>query len=134
MKRLLLLVILLCSGQVLMAQTAFFSTDKVTYCDWDNANNEFINCNESPESSLFKLNDGETMFLHTTESLSSSYFVQSKEYDKGTDTYSYKVKSDAGNSYTFIVDLKNDKFSVVGVNKSGSVYLLRHRIKHAWTE
>ena len=134
MKRLLLLLMFLGAGTLLRAQTAFFSTDKVTYCDWDNANEEFINCKETLESSLFKLNDSETMFMHTTESISSSYFVQSSEYDKSTDTYSYKVKSDVGSSYTFIVDLKNDKFSVVGVDKSGSVYLLRHRIKRAWTD
>lgn len=134
MKKLLLLFLLVGTTAALKAQTAFFSTDKVTYCDWDNDNNEFINCNSSPESTLFKLNDAETMFHHTTESISSSYFVQSKEHDEDTDTYSYKVKSDAGNSYTFIVDVKNEKFSVVGVNKSGSVYLLRHHIKRAWTE
>lgn len=134
MKKLLLLLALLGTNYWGWAQAAYFSTDKVTYCDWDNANSEFINCNDSPESTLFKLNSDETMFHHTTEDLSSSYYVQSKEYDKKTDTYSYKVKSDVGNEYTFIVDLKNEKFSVVGVNRSGGVYLLRHHIKRAWTD
>lgn len=134
MKRLLFLFLLVGSTTLLQAQTAYFSTDKITYCDWDNDNEEFINCNESAKSTLFKLNDDETMFTHTTESISSSYFVESKEYDKQTDTHSYKVKSDVGNSYTFIVDLKNEKFSIVGVNKSGGVYLLRHHIKRAWTD
>src|SRR5690606_36545034 len=130
MKKLLLLFLF--SGVATLAQAqAYFSTDKVTYCDWDNDNNEFINCNSSPESTLFKLNSEETMFHHTTADISSDYYVQNKEYDKSTDTYSYKVKSDAGNSYTFIVDIKNEKFSVVGVNKNGSVYLLRHHIKRA---
>jgi len=134
MKKLLLICGAICCAALSHAQ-AYFSTDKVTYCDWDNTNSEFINCSSSPESTLFKLNNDETIFHHTTSDISSDYYVQSKEYDKSTDTYSYKVKSDVGNEYTFIVDIKNEKFSVVGVNKNtGGVYLLRHHIKKAWAD
>jgi hypothetical protein len=76
------------------------------------------------------------MFHHTTEKISSDYYVTKKEYDKSNDVYTYDVKSDVGNTYFFIVDIKNNQIRIVGNNKTSDnkTYMHVYTVKQSWTD
>ena len=84
------------------------------------------------ESSLFVLNPEETVFEHTTPRQKSSYYVQSRKNEGKV--YTYEVKSDVGNNYTFEVDLAQDRMDIMVRADNGRWYLLRRHLKRVWTE
>jgi len=84
------------------------------------------------ESSLFMLNPAETMFEHTTPAMKSTYYVQSKSNDGKV--FSFEVKSDVGNSYTFDLNLKEDKLDIFGKDAKGRWFVKRLHFKRVWTE
>jgi hypothetical protein len=75
------------------------------------------------------MNENETLFKHTTETISSTYYVQSKEYDKKNDVYTYFVTSDVGNKYYYVFDLKNKEIKALLVGDRGKMQLVRFYIK-----
>jgi len=87
---------------------------------------------QTNESSLFLLNSGQTMFEHTTPEMKSSYFIQSRSNDGKTLTF--EVKSDVGNSYSFDLDLANDRLDIFGKNSSGQYFIKRHHLRRVWSE
>jgi hypothetical protein len=74
------------------------------------------------------MNEAETVFTHTTETIKSSYFVKSSEYDKENDVYTYNVTSDVGNDYYYIFDLKNKEVRIL-ITKEDTIELLRFYVK-----
>ena len=137
MKRIFFLLFLVVSGYTTAhAQAMFFSTSYKQECWWNEGTQKYDNCTGSDESSLFKLNSEQTMFHHTTEKISSDYYVTKHEYDKVNDVYTYDVKSDVGNTYFFIIDTKNKQIRIVGNNKSSDkkTYMHVYTIKQSWTE
>ena len=118
------------------AQGTFYSTNYKQECWWNESTSKYDNCKGSEESSLFKLNSGATMFHHTTEKISSDYYVTKKEYDKENNVYTYDVKSDAGNTYYFIIDTTQKQIRIVGNNKTSSnqTYIHVYTVKKSWTE
>jgi len=118
------------------SQTMYFSTSYKQECWWNESSGKYENCTGNDESSLFKLNSEQTMFHHTTEKISSDYYVSKHEYDKDNDVYTYDVKSDAGNTYFFIIDLKKNQVRIVGNNKTSNqkTYMHIYTVKKSWTE
>jgi hypothetical protein len=111
------------------AQVSFSCTYK-EYCDWDNVKEEWSsNCIGAAESSLFVWNKDETLFKHTTETITSTYFVQSSEYDKANDVYTYSVVSDVGNKYYFVFDINNLEIRAMPLNDDVDMVLIRWRVK-----
>lgn len=117
-------------------QTMYFSTDHFKVCTWNSYAEKFDDCTEKEESTLFTLNAEQTMFQHTTPTMKSSYFVSSHEYDEKTELWTYKVKSDAGNEYLFLIDLKNDALNIMGKTTGGKsqTYLITHHLKNTWKD
>jgi len=74
------------------------------------------------------MNEAETVFTHTTETIKSSYFVKSSEYDKENDVYTYFVTSDVGNDYYYIFDIKNKEVRIL-ITKEDTIELLRFYVK-----
>lgn len=111
----------------LKAQSSFSCVER-EYCYWNDTIKDFDNCSGYEDNSLFVMNASETMFTHTTESLKSSYYVQSKEYDEKNDVYRYKVVSDVGNEYIYIFDPKNKQIRALFV-KDGETILLTFTVK-----
>ena len=74
------------------------------------------------------MNKAETMFTHTIETLKSTYYIDSKEYDKKNDVYTYNVTSDVGNKYYYIFDPKNKEVRAV-FTKENKIVLLRFAVK-----
>lgn len=138
MKRILFTLLVAVIGAVQVeAQTMYFSTSTKQECWWNTSTEKFDKCSdEETSSSLFKLNSDQTMFHHTTNSISSDYYVTKKEYDKDNDVYTYDVKSDVGNTYFFVIDIKNNQIRIVGNNKSSSskTYMHVYTLKKAWTD
>ncbi len=111
----------------LNAQTSF-SCKYRQYCDWDENSKEFENCRGYDESSLFVFNQTETMFTHTTESIKSTYYVNTKKHDQESGTWSYQVTSDVGNQYLYVIDPKNNQIRALYVT-NGQAKLIVFTIK-----
>lgn len=111
----------------LEAQVSFSCTYR-QYCYWNGNSEKYEDCEGYEESSLFVMNKAETMFTHTIETLKSTYYIDSKEYDKKNDVYTYNVTSDVGNKYYYIFDPKNKEVRAV-FTKENKIVLLRFAVK-----
>ena len=112
-KHLLFVVAFLAMSFTAKAQVSFSCYHR-EYCDWNDAKEEYESeCRGYDEASLFVMNEDETMFTHTTESIKSTYYVKKREYDEKNDVYTYDVVSDAGNKYYYIFDPKNKEIRVL---------------------
>lgn len=106
-----------------------FSCYHREYCDWNDELNAFeSDCVGYDEASLFEMNESETMFTHTTESIKSTYYVKEKEYDEENEVWTYDVVSDAGNKYYYIFDPKNKEIRVLSENDDYNT-LIRFSVK-----
>jgi len=114
--------------------STFFSIDGLDYCEYDSVNRNFNNCTSRPgEASLFELNAGKTMFTHTTSSMTSHYYVQSKRLDTQYNLYTYEVVSDVGNRYIFYVPSTNTGNLSIFKEAGNKSYMIKHHIRRSWT-
>ena len=112
-KHLLLITALMAMTFTVKAQVSFSCWHR-EHCAWNEDLGEFeTECTGYDESSLFVMNEAETMFTHTTENIKSTYYVNKKEYDEVNDVYTYEVTSDVGNKYYYIFDPKNKEIRVL---------------------
>lgn len=121
-----LLLVSLTLSSSLFAQISF-SCNAREYGYWNEVTKEFGNFEGYKESSLFTFNEAETLFTHTTESITSTYYIQSSEYDEEYDVYAYKVISDVGNEYQYIFDPANREIRALSVK--GGPYIIRFYVK-----
>lgn len=128
MKKILFLGIFGLISLSVLAQISFSCTYR-EYCDWNEYSEAFTNCSGYNESSLFVMNENETLFKHVTKTISSTYYVQSREYDKKNDVYTYFVTSDVGNKYYYVFDLKNKEIRALLTDDKGKMQLVRFYIK-----
>jgi hypothetical protein len=136
MKQIFLIALTACSFHAANAQTSYFSTSYTQDCNWNESSGKYEDCKGNDQSTMFTLNGEKTMFHHTTESISSAYYVTSFKHDDSYDVDEYDVKSDAGNTYVFFVDTKNNQIRIVGNNKSSDnkTYMKVYTIKKTWAE
>jgi len=74
------------------------------------------------------MNESETMFTHTIETMKSTYYVNSSEYDETNKVWLYEVTSDVGNKYTYIFDIKNMQIRAL-YEKDGQTKLIVFTVK-----
>ena len=74
----LFLVFLGAVGTDISAQVSFSCTYR-EYCSWNDYTEQFVDCSGFEESSLFVMNESETMITHTTESIKSTYYVTGRK-------------------------------------------------------
>lgn len=80
---------------------------------------------------LFEFNKELTLFKHTTESITSTYYIQKWDYNEEESKYNMEVTSDAGNKYEMIIDGVNN--CVIFFYWLDDVYyMVRHTIKNSW--
>ena len=111
------------------SQTSF-STNYKEQCDWNQyTSNWETSCVGDDASSLFVMNSDETMFTHTTESMKSTYYVDSKE--SGDDgIFTYRVTSDVGNKYYYVFDMKAKEVKAASTRGEESEwYMVRWYVK-----
>ncbi len=109
------------------AQTSY-SCHYREYCDWDEAEGEFVDCSGYDEPSLFVMNADKTMFTHTIETMKSTYYISKKEYSEENDVWTYDVTSDVGNEYYYVFDEKNKEIRVLYI-KDDQTRLIRFYVK-----
>lgn len=118
-------MLLLCANA--FSQTSF-SCYYREYCPWNDETEEYEECSGFEEASLFVVNEEETMFVHTTETIKSSYYIDKKEYDEENEVFVYNVTSDVGNKYIYIFDIPNKQIRVV-IIKNESAQMARFYVK-----
>ncbi len=128
MKRTIIIFIILISCFSNLKSQISFSCSYRQYCIWNDINQQLEECQGYEESSLFVMNEAETMFTHTIETMKSTYYVTSSEYDTKKDIYTYDVISDVGNKYYYIFDPKNMQVRAV-YTKNDNTYLLIFTVK-----
>lgn len=134
MKKLGLIILALILSQQIYSQM-HISTNLREDFTWSDSQAKWIFVSQDPESStLFDFNKEITMFKHTTESISSSYYVKSSSSDKEKGILELDVVSDVGNKYHVVVDPINKNIRLVGTDKNGTSFLVRHTIKKLWFE
>ena len=102
-------------------QDAYWSTDKE---EWNVTSTD-------DGGTLFEFNKELTLFKHTTETITSTYYINKWEYDEEEVKYTMEITSDAGNEYEMIIDGINNCvafFYYIG----DEYYLVRHTIKNTW--
>ena len=139
MKKFIPIVFLLFAGFFAKAQNSLLniSTSQKETRYWNPATNKFDDSDGIIDySSLFTFNDAETMFTHVTQDMKSSYYVDSKKYLDGCSCYSYDVKSDVGNKYTFFLDIDKNALKImsVGHDNAKDDYLILFTIKKSWRD
>jgi hypothetical protein len=114
--------------------STFFSIEGLDYCIYDSVNKNFNSCTaRAGEASLFELNAGRTMFTHTTPSMTSHYYVQTKKFDSQYNLYTFDVISDVGNKYTFYLPADGTGNLSIFKEQGNQSYMLKHHIKRSWT-
>jgi hypothetical protein len=101
-------------------------------CLWNEASESFEDCKGYDENSRFRINQDETMFIHTTESIQSAYYINEKEIDEETGVMIYYVESDVGNEYVYFFDLEHDEVRIAA-EMEGEMVMVRFMIKKVWS-
>jgi IMP dehydrogenase/GMP reductase len=109
------------------------STKHRTDAYFDTDTDKYVVTDERDDNTLFKFNKAMTMFDHTTATISSTYYIESKTYDEKTERYELEIKSDVGNHYTMIIDLKELNLRFLYKQK-GVTYAVQHDIKSSWSD
>lgn len=125
-------LLLLCTVLIGLASTAQVTVTTMTasYCGWNEDTKKFdVDCSFTAEhSARIAFNKAETMFVHTTAAITSTYYVNyiDHQLEEDRDLYVYHVTSDVGNDYVYYVDVKYNELRVMAGDGS---YLLMYRIK-----
>ena len=78
------------------------------------------------------MNKDETMFVHTTATIKSTYFVKKSRYTQeqaDENFFAYDVVSDVGNEYYFIFDMANKEVKTITKDENGNSILIRYYVK-----
>ena len=131
MKKILLLLFV--TPIICFSQTSF-SCNLKENCDWNEYTANWETCTDAYEDNcLFVMNSEETMFVHTTETIKSTYYVKKSRYtkeDQENGIFSYDVVSDAGNKYYFIFDITNKEVKAVSTSgEEEDWFLVRWYVK-----
>lgn len=138
MKKTLLLIALFLVSAIGYAQDFYFSIDYVEACDWNENTGQFEDCQQTRESSVWMMNEKQTLFKHRTETMQSTYWVN--KYDKSlTDEYEnkfgYYIQSDAGYRYYLILDFDHNCIKVMPDGRVRDVeWSLLYAWKNTWQE
>ncbi|MGY8951411.1 MAG: hypothetical protein ACKVJW_06475 [Flavobacteriales bacterium] len=131
MKKILLLLFV--TPIICFSQTSF-SCNLKENCAWNEYTASWETCDDAYEDNcLFEMNNDETMFVHTTETIKSTYYVKKSRYtkeDQENGIFSYDVVSDAGNQYYFIFDITNKEVKAVSTSgEEEDWFLIRWYVK-----
>ncbi len=72
------------------------------------------------------------MFTHTTETITSTYYIKEWDYNEEETKYTMTVMSDVGNKYEMIIDGINNCVAFFYWSKEEEYILVRHTIKESW--
>lgn len=103
-----------------------FASNHLKRCVMNKENGALEKCIENDESSLFEMNEKETMITHTTSEGIIIYYIKSKEFQivKDVKTWTYVVVNENGNQYICIFqpEKKLIKFLIFGNDETGLIF------------
>ena len=137
MKSIMIILALVVTTITANAQTTYVSSAQRQTCYWEASSQKFSVCGELENfECLFTLNADETMFVHTTPTLKSSYYVKSKSYNAEADVNTYDVISDVGNKYQFIFGKTAPNFVILSTGHADGKddYIMKYPIKRKWND
>ena len=106
-----------------------FSCNFKEFCAWDKVSEDWKqDCNHFENNCLFVMNEDETMFVHTTEKMKSTYYIKEK-LSSEDNQFTYNVVSDVGNKYFYIFDMKNKEVKAISEDENGNSVLIRWYVK-----
>ncbi len=113
---------------ILFGQT-FLSCNLKEYCAWNEVTEAWeMDCDPFENNCLFEMNEDETMFVHTTSEMKSTYYI--KEKVSGEDgLFRYNVISDVGNEYHYLFDIKHKEVKTMIEDENGNSLLVRWYVK-----
>lgn len=119
---------------ILLTSTSYgqlhISCDYREVCLYNEKTEKFDICKKYRESSLFEINENETMFQHTTPEGESAYYIKSKEkLESGI--WMISVTSDVGNKYVYFLDMEHNELRVAA-KADGKLIMIRFYIKNTW--
>ena len=120
-----------------MAQTSYVTSDTRQTCYWDAGSQKFSVCGDIEGfECMFTLNADQTMFVHTTPKMKSSYYIKGKTYSSDADAYTYDVMSDVGNKYQFILGKSSANFVILSTGHADAKddYIMKFPIKKQWND
>ena len=127
-KKLILTLLAIVSIQFTTQAQTSFSCSYREYCPWNVDLETFDNCEGYEESSLFVLNELETMVTHTTETLTSTYYLRNGESNSEHNVVTFDATSDVGNEYYFVFDIVNEEIRFM-YTRDDELTLLRFTVK-----
>ena len=137
MKTIIFLFGMVILGLTGFSQTTYVTSDARQTCYWDESLQKFSHCGELETfECLFSLNADETMFIHTTPKMKSTYYIKNKSYNAEADAYTYEVISDVGNKYQFILGKTSENFVILSTGHADSKddYIMKFPIKKKWND
>jgi len=129
MKMLLALGFLLTTFIQVQAQMNISCNYRET-CLYNEETEKFDICDKIEDNSLFKINADMSVITHTTETIKSAYYVESKSEDE-SGVVELQVTSDVGNEYIYFIDIENKEVRIAA-KSDGQIILIRFYIKRAW--
>lgn len=126
----LVLIIALFSTCMSFAQLSI-STNYRQDATWDNATEQWNVYDSDEGATLFEFNRELTMFKHTTETITSDYFISKWDYNEDEVKYTMNITSDVGNEYEMIIDGINNCVAIFYWYE-GQYVLVRHTIEQTW--
>ena len=131
MKKLLLtLSIIVCAIQHSYSQM-HITTYLTRTAIYNEYREEYEEVDKIDEVTFFEFNKGLTLFEHTTNTIKSSYTIQSSKQDKVNERWEFIILSDVGNKYMMIIDFPNNNLRFICV-RDGVTYLKQYSIKRVW--
>ena len=98
---------------------------------WNNETEQWDVLSTDESGTLFSFNKELTMFKHTTETISSDYYISDWEYNEEEVKYTMTVTSDVWNAYELIIDGINNCVCFFYWYENEYI-LVRHTIKRSW--
>jgi len=98
---------------------------------WKATDEEWEITSTDEGGTLFEFNKELTTFKHTTETITSTYYIKDWDYNEDEVKYTMQITSDAGNDYEMIIDGVNNCVAFF-YWRDDVYYLVRHTIKNSW--
>ena len=128
-----MIICILLMGVLVGQAQITLTTEGSGVCYWNEETEHFDKeCRFNEETvTKFWFNYGETVLVHTTSEMKSTYYVDSTDHKEDKDLYIYYVTSDVGNKYVYYFDIAN--YEIRTMTMTGE-YLIVNFIKGIFKE
>jgi hypothetical protein len=125
MKRVISMIILLMGVLVGTAQITI-TTEGLGRVEWSEEDGEFNKNRKWIEDNVSKFwfNKAETVLVHTTTTMESTYYVNGTDHVEEDDLFIYYATSDVGNKYVFYFDIGHLEVRTMAWDGSYLLYTL----------